>query len=161
MNDSRHPQDPSPLDPIRPGAAVDRGSPDTTAPSFTLPIVAESIHVEKVEVDRGGYRITKRVDAREVLVDEPLRQETVEIERRPLHRELADGEVPAVRFEGDTMVVPVVKEVVVTHTRLVLVEEIRIVRVGGTYRDPRSVTVREEQIEIERLGAETPVIRSS
>ena len=59
------------------------------------------------------------------------------------------------------MIVPVVKEIVVTQKRLVLVEEIRIVRVDGTHRDPQSVTVREEHVEIERLGAEPSVIRSS
>ena len=138
-----------------------RAVPVAGGPSLTLPIITESIQVEKVEVDRGGYRITKRVDSREVLVDEPLLHETVEIERRPVNRELAEGEVPAVRYEGDTMIVPVVKEVVVTQKRLVLVEELRIVRVAGTHRDPQSVTVREEHIEIERLGAETSVIRSS
>ena len=147
MNDPRAPQDSS--------------SPDAPATTVTLPIVAESIDVEKVEVDRGGYRITKRVEARDVLVDEPLRHETVEIERRPLHRALAEGEVPAVRHEGDTTIVPVLKEVVVTQKRLVLVEEIRITRTSATHRDPQSVTVREEHIEIERLGAETSVIRSS
>lgn len=129
--------------------------------TMTLPIIEESIRVEKVEVDRGGYRITKRVEARDVLVDELLQHETVEIERRPVNRQLADGDVPAVRWEGDTMIVPVVKEVVVTQKRLLLVEEIHIARVSGTHRDPRSVTVREEHVEIERLGAETPVIRSS
>ncbi len=164
MNDPRAPQDlPSPRAATA-GAAIDpagdRGTP-ADGSSVTLPIVAESIDIGKVAVDRGGYRITKRVEARDVLVDELLRHETVEIERRPLDRELAEGEVPAVRYEGDTMIVPVVKEIVVTQKRLVLVEEIHIARIGGTHRDPRSVTVREEHIEIERLGAETPVIRSS
>ena len=131
------------------------------APAVTVPVIVESLHVEKVEVDRGGSRITKRVDTREVTVDEPLRHETVTIERRPVDRQLAEGEVPAVRYEGDTMIVPVVKEVVVTQRRLVLVEEIRIARVHGTHRDPQSVAVREEYVEIERLGAEASVIRSS
>ena len=80
------------------------------------------------------------VNTRDVLVDELLRHDTVEIERRPLDRQLDDGEAPAVRWEGDTMIVPVVKEIVVTQKRLVLVEEIRISRVSGTHRDPRSVT---------------------
>ncbi len=150
----------------QPGATVSEAASDHVAPgpdasSITLPIVAEALQVGKVEVDRGGYRITKRVEATDVLVDEPLRHETVEIERRPLNRELADGELPAVRHEGDTMIVPVVREVVVTLKRLVLVEEVRITRIAGTHRDPQSVTVREEHIEIERLGAETSVIRSS
>lgn len=136
------------------GAANGAASNAADAP-VVVPVVAESIDVEKVAVDRGGYRLTKRVDTRSVVVDEPLRHETVAIERRPMHRRLAEGEVPVVRREGDTTIVPVVKEVVVTQIRLVLVEEIRIVRTRGTRRDPQSVTVREERIEIERLGAGT------
>ena len=158
MNDPRAPQDPSTRCTTAADDARTSTGPDS---SVTLPIIAESIDVEKIAVDRGGYRITKRVDTRDVLVDEVLRHETVTVERRPADRELADGEEPAVRYEGDTMIVPVVKEIVVTRKRLVLVEEIRITRVAGTHRDPRSVPVREEQVEIERLGAETSVIRSS
>ncbi len=161
MNDPRTPQDSPCLGATAPGAANARGAPALEGSRVTLPIVTESIDVEKVEVDRGGYRITKRVETRDLLVDEPLRHETVAIERRVVNRELAAGEVPAVRHEGDTMIVPVVKEIVVTQKRLVLVEEIHIARVGGTHRDPQSVAVREEHIEIERLGAETSVIKSS
>lgn len=161
MKDPRTPSDSSSPAATSAGAAGDHGTPLRTGSSVTLPIVTESAHVEKVEVDRGGYRLTKRVDTRDVLVDELLRHETVAIERRTVNRELAEGEVPAVRYEDDTMIVPVVKEIVVTLKRLVLVEEIRIARVAGTHRDPQSVTVREEHIEIERLGAGTPVIRSS
>ena len=159
MHDSRTPEDLLP--PTTTAVDGEHGTPVAAGASITLPIVTESILVEKVEVDRGGYRLSKRVDAREVLVDELLRHETVEIERRPLDRALADGEVPVVRHEGDTMIVPVVKEIVVTIKRLVLVEEIHITRTHGTHREPQSVTVREEHIEIERLGAETTVIRSS
>ena len=79
MNDPRAPHDlPSP-GAYRAGAAGDRGATAPTGvPRSRVPVVAESIDVEKVEVDRGGYRITKRVEARDVLVDEPLRHETVD-----------------------------------------------------------------------------------
>ncbi len=160
MNDPLAPHA-QPSGTIDTGTAADRDAAAAEAPAITLPIIAESIDVAKVEVDRGGYRLTKRVEVRDVLVDELLRHEAVEIERRPVHRELAEGEVPVVRYEGDTMIVPVVKEVVVTEKRLVLVEEIHIARVAGTHRDRQTIAVREEHIEIERLGAETPVIRSS
>ena len=160
MNDPRAPEDMPTPGPVV-GAAGERGTAILAGSSVTLPIITESIRVEKVEVDRGGYRLTKRVEARDVVIDEPLLHETVRIERHPLDRELGPDEVPTVRYEGDTMIVPVVREIVVTQKRLVLVEEIHVARVGGTHRDPQSVTVREEHIDIERLGAESSVIRSS
>ncbi len=161
MNDPRAPHDLPLHGASAPGAAGDGVAMAPQESALTVPVIVESVHVEKVEIDRGGYRLTKRVDLRDVIVDEPLRHETVTIDRCPVDRQLAEGEVPTVRYEGDTMIVPVVKEIVVTQRRLVLVEEIRIVRVHGTHRDPQSVAVREEHVEIERLGAEPSVIRSS
>jgi uncharacterized protein (TIGR02271 family) len=161
MNDPRTAQDPASLGATLAGTPDEHGTPLREGSTVTLPIVTESIEVEKVDVDRGGCRVARRVGSRGVVVDELLQHETVRIERRPVNRELADGEVLAVRFEGDTMIVPVVKEVVVTQKRLVLVEEIRIARTSGTHRVPQSATVLEEQIEVERVGAEASVIRSS
>lgn len=146
-------------------AAVDGAIEDSAVfverQTVTLPLITESLQVETLHVDRGGYRISKRVEARDVLVDELLRHETVDIERRPLNRVLEDGLVPEVRYEGDTMIVPVVKEIVVTEKRLVLFEEIRITRTSSMQRNSQTVALREEHVVIERLGAEKPVIRSS
>ena len=85
-----------------------------------------------------------------------LRSEHVEIERRPINTAIADGAIPPVRQEGDTLVVPVVEEVLITVKRLVLVEEVRITRVQDTRRETRTVTLRKEAIEVERLDAEPP-----
>src|SRR5699024_9022351 len=91
-------------------------------------------------------------ESHEQLVDEPLRRDDVRIERRRIGRTLAEGEVPAPRHEGDTLVLPIVEEIVVVHKRLVLSEEVRVTRVSGTHRSPQSVTLRKEQVSIERLG---------
>ncbi len=58
------------------------------------------------------------------------------------------------RQEGDTLIVPVIEEMLVTVKRLVLVEEVRITRVQGTHRKPQTFTLRKEHIEIERLAGE-------
>ena len=102
----------------------------------TLPIIDESLHVDTVAVDRGGYRGGGG--------------------RAP-----AAGEIPVPRQDGDTWIVPVVEEVIVSTKQSVLVEEVRITRISGTHRDPQSVSLRKEHVEIERLGAEPSVIRSS
>lgn len=121
-----------------------------------LPVIEESLQVTKVEVDKGGYRIAKRVETREQLVDELLRDERVEIERRPMGLPLAGMDAPEMRYEGDTLIVPVVEEVLVTEKRLVLVEEVRITRVHGTHRKPQTVTLRKEEIVVDRLAAREP-----
>ena len=121
---------------------------------MTLPVIEERLEVSRVAVDRGGVRITKRVEAREVQVDELLRHDRDQIERRPIGRRLAEGELPEARYEGETLVIPVLEEVLVVEKRLVLVEEVRITRVQGTHRSPQTVTLRREEISMERLAAE-------
>ena len=119
-----------------------------------IPIIEESLHVDVKEVVRGGIRITKTVHSHEQLVDELLRSEEVTVERRPMNTVLADGFLPIVREEGDTLVVPVIKEVLVTVKQLVLVEEVHITRTKGTHRTPQTYTLRKDHIEIQRLSDE-------
>ena len=122
------------------------------AEPVTLPVLAESLDVDKVAVDQGGYRIAKHVRVHDERVDELLRHERVDIERRPAGRRLADRETVEPRWDGDTWVVPVLEEVLVVQKHLVLVEEVRIRRIGGTHRAPQDVSLRREEISIERLA---------
>lgn len=124
--------------------------------SQTIPVVEETLKVEKVARDRGGYRIAKRVQAHEELVDEPLRYHEVTIERRTLGVNLKGQALPEPRYEGETYIVPVIKEVLVTEKQWVLVEEVRITKISGTHHDPQYVTLRTEDVSIERLDADKP-----
>ena len=131
-------------------------APEVQTDVHVVPVIEESLRVTKVVVDRGGHRITKGVETRDELVDELLRTEHVEIERRQVNTEISDGAIPQTRQEGDTLIVPVIEEVLVTIKRLVLVEEVRITRIQGIERKPQIITLRKEIIEVERLAAEDP-----
>ena len=74
-----------------------------------------------------------------------------EIERVAVNRPV-DAPV-AVRHEGDVTIIPVLAERIVTRTQLVLVEEIRITRHRETRPAPRQVTLRREEMVVERLDA--------
>jgi uncharacterized protein (TIGR02271 family) len=144
------------------GAAINESPVKVTpAAERKVPIVEESLHVDKVPIDQGGYRISKRVSTRDERVEELLRSQHVEIERRPIGRHLESSEVPEPRHEGDTLIIPVVEEVLVTEKRLLLVEEVRVTRVDATRRDSQSVPLRKEEITIERLAAEEPSASTS
>lgn len=138
--------------------------PEAPAPSLIvseeevrrLPVIEESLEVTKEAVDRGGFRITKRVETHEQLVDELLESEHVEIERRRINTAVDKASVPCVRQEGDTLIVPVFEETLITVKQLVLVEEVRITRTKRTHRTPQTYGVRKESIEVERLDAEQP-----
>ena len=133
-----------------PGGRID------AAATRSLPVIEESLHVTKELVDRGGVRVTKRVESHEQLVDELLRSEHVEIERRHINTAIAGDVAPTIRQEGDTLIVPVVEEILITVKRLVLVEEVRITRTQHTSRKPQSFTLRKEHIEVERFAAGDP-----
>jgi stress response protein YsnF len=82
------------------------------------------------------------------VVDEALQSEEVDVERVTINRPI--DEPPAVRHEGDILIIPLLEEVLFVEKRLVLREEIRIKKVQKEIRAPQQVTLRQEQVEIER-----------
>ncbi len=117
-----------------------------------VPVVEERLNVSKRVRETGRVRITKHVETRQEIVDEPLLREEVEVERVPVDR-YVDAPVP-VRSEGDTTIVPVLEEVLVVEKRLLLKEELHITKRRTERRQPQDVTLRSERVEVERLGPE-------
>lgn len=114
-----------------------------------VPLVEESLAVEKVRRITGVVRAKTETHEDTVIVDEPLLAEQVIIERVPMDRWI-DHPV-AVREEGDTTIIPVVEEVVVLEKRLKLVEEVRVTKQRLTKNQPQSVPVRRQKLVVERL----------
>ena len=121
------------------------------ARGLVIPVVEERLEVSSERVETGRVRITKSVEAREVVVDDPLKRESVRVEHVPINQ-VVTGAVPQVREEGDVTVIPILEERVVTRTELVLVEEVRIHRDHSEYHDPQRVTLRKEVVAVERFG---------
>lgn len=116
-----------------------------------MPVIEERLDVQK-RVHSTRVRVRKEVHTRDEVIDEPVFQEDVEIERVPVGRPV-DGPVP-VRYEGETMIVPLLEEVLVVEKRLVLREELRITRRRTEGRAVRRETLRTEEPVIERLPGE-------
>lgn len=119
--------------------------------SSIVPLIEESLVVEKRVVDQGGYRINKSVEIREEVVNEPLTTHTVHIERRAIGRLLPSMESPTARQEGDTLIVSVVEEVLVTEKRLMLKEELHITRSHAVTHHSETFLLRSENVTIEHL----------
>lgn len=113
----------------------------------------EEIAVAKERVVTGRVRISTVTREREELVDELLAREHVEIERQPVGR-LVDR-VPAVRRQGDTIIIPMIEEVLTVVRRLVVKEEIRIRLVSRKERRRQRVTIRRQEAVIDRIPAAT------
>ncbi|HTN83066.1 MAG TPA: DUF2382 domain-containing protein, partial [Sorangium sp.] len=115
-----------------------------------MPVVAQELEVTKRTIESGRVRITKQVHERVEAVAEPLERERVFVERVAVNRVVT--EPPATRQEGDTLIVPVVEEVLVVEKRLVLKEELHITRVRSVEMSPpERVTLRSEDVQVERV----------
>jgi uncharacterized protein (TIGR02271 family) len=125
---------------------------DAREPPLVLPVMEETLTVDTRPVETGRVRIRKVVHAREELVDPPLLREDVIIERVPVNR-VVEGPVP-VRYEGDTVIVSVLEEVLVVETRLLLKEEVHITTRRTETHTPTRVTLRHEDVTIERVNLE-------
>jgi uncharacterized protein (TIGR02271 family) len=127
---------------------------------LVIPVVEERLEVTRERIETGRVRIRKSVEAREVVVDDPLKRETVRVEHVPINQ-VVTGDVPQVREEGDVTVIPILEERIVTSTELVLVEEVRIHRDHSEYHDPQRVTLRKEVVAVERFGEDGSPLPSS
>jgi uncharacterized protein (TIGR02271 family) len=117
-----------------------------------LPLAAEQLSVSKETRETGRVRVSRRTLEREALIDEPLLRERVEVETVPVGREI--DAPPQVRQDGDTTIIPVVEEVLVTQRRLVLKEEIRITRVKTTVRFREIFPLRCQEAIVERYSVD-------
>lgn len=114
---------------------------------LVLPVIQEELTVERRQVETGRVKITKRVQEHQEEVDEPIITEQAEIERFPVNRPV--DEPPAAHYDGDTLIIPVVEEVLVVEKRLMLREEIHIRKVRTETHQPQQVTLRKEEVFID------------
>lgn len=117
---------------------------DTEGFGLHLERVEEELVAHVNEVVHGRYIIEKSV------VEEPERQDielvsdAVDVQRIPMDEILNDP--PQSRREGDTLIIPVVEEVLVVEKRYKVVEEVRV----DITRETRTETV-EDTLKKERL----------
>ena len=122
----------------------------STNESYVVPVVEEVLDIERRQTEIGRVRVQKHVHERTEVVDEPLLRDEVTVRRVPINRVTTTPE--AARQEGDTLIVPVYEETLVVEKRLVLVEEVHITRHTHEIHQPQDVTLRREEVVVERLA---------
>lgn len=122
--------------------------------SVTVPVTQEELEVRSRTVDtQRTVRVRKEVIHDPVHVELEALRESVEIHRVAIGRVVDSA--PAVRQEGDVTVVPVLEEREVVVKQLVLVEEVRITRKRDAVPLAADVTLRKEQVTVERYDADS------
>jgi uncharacterized protein (TIGR02271 family) len=122
---------------------------------MSFPVMEEQLQVEKRLVETGrGIRIHKTIEERQQMIDEPLMRDELSVEHVAVGQIVPEGQVPEMRYEGETLVVPVLEEVIVVQKQLLLKEEVRITRRRQEVHEPQQVALRSEHIRIERFDDE-------
>ncbi len=117
---------------------------------IVVPLLAEELKIVRKKILTGGVRVHKTVSEYMETVDEPTLREEVEFERVAVNQFVHAP--PAVRYEDDVMIVPLIEEVLVIEKKLVLREEIRIRTRRDTLRNPQQFVLRREEVTLERIA---------
>jgi len=116
----------------------------------TIEVVEEDLQIGKRAVETGGVRVTSHL--REVPVEEEvtLRQEHVEVERRPVNRPATAADLS--NFKEGTIEVRETQEEAVVGKEARVVEEIRVRKDVDQHTEKVRDTVRRTDVEVEKLG---------
>ena len=124
--------------------AADKGKND-----HSIPVVEETLQLDKEIVDTGTFRITKKVDEENITLPLSTEMHGYDFEHVPVNQYVDQPPAP-VRYEGDTMIISVLKEEAVVVRRLKLVEEVRITPSKTQTTVQTNITLRKERVDIEK-----------
>lgn len=123
---------------------------------LVIPVIREEPYVDAVPVATGGIRVTKRLDSHDEIIEQALRKTHVEVRRVKTER-VVDGPQPATRV-GDTLIIPVVSEILKIEKQWVVTEEVHITETEAQETVQNRVTLSGEKAEIERIDSAGNVI---
>jgi len=114
-----------------------------------VPVIEEELATGTRQVTTGAVRVEKRVEKRVRRVTAPALREEVEVRRVPVNRVV--DEAPKSRRQGNTVIVPVVEEELVVTKRLVLKEEIHLIKRRTKERVVKEVELGRERASVKRV----------
>jgi len=109
-------------------------------------LAEEQLEADVYEKQIGTVQISRRTEVLPVEGEIEVAHDEVEIEHRAVNEPVAEAEEPW--YDGDTLVVPVYEEVLVTEKHLYLKEEIRVTRVKTPEQVKIQDTVRRQVIDV-------------
>lgn len=124
--------------------------PRENALDKVVALAREELRVTRRVVDRGGIRVRVSVNEHDEAVDVLLREQDVEVERVPIGRVVERP--PETRQEGDTLVIPIIEEILVVERRLILKEEVRVRRTERQRPTREMARLRSEVAEVEPIA---------
>lgn len=130
------------------GGETKRG--DTNTGEQSIPVIEEQLVVGKREVERGGVRVRSYVTETPMHEQIRLRDEKVNVERRPVNRELGDMDGDA--FRERTIEMTETNEEAVVGKKACIVEEVVVSKSVGEGVEDVNETVRRTDVDVENIG---------
>lgn len=128
---------------------------ENTTDKVIIPVVEEQVTVGKRVVEKATVRVSKSVHEFTQQVSVSLMNEEVVV----LHfekNEFVDTPPPAVRYEGDVMIISVLKEVPVVTKRMMLVEEVHVSTKKNQKNETVDVVLKREEVTVDRTEINNP-----
>ena len=128
-----------------------------SAQEQTLPVIEEELKVGKREVKKGGIRVFTRVTERPVEEEISLRDEEIEVERRPVDRVLREGDMAS--FKDSEIALSETHEEAVVSKEARVVEEVGVKKTARQRKETIKDKVRRQDVEVERTDEEADLDR--
>ncbi|MDB5229999.1 MAG: hypothetical protein JWN76_804 [Chitinophagaceae bacterium] len=125
----------------------DRRDTDTTR---KIPVVEENLEVGKREVQTGGVRVRSRVIEKPVEENLRLREETVNIERKPVDRDATASDLDT--FQDKEIEMTERKEVPLVNKEARVTEEITVNKETDVRNETVRDTLKKTEVDVENLN---------
>lgn len=122
--------------------------PDRDDTSSRIPIIEESVTIDKVRVQTDAVRVETSVEKRDVVVEDTIRREVLNIKRIAMDQRV--DVAPPPREDGETTIISVVEERAVVVKQLFVIEEVHVTREQTQAAVAIPVTLRKTVARVDR-----------
>jgi len=134
------------------GQSMQRDTGMSGSTSRAIPVVEEELKVGKREVQRGGVRVYSRVVETPVNESIGLREEHVNVERRPVNQPISTADTSA--FKEQSIELRETAEEAVVQKSARVVEEVLVGKEVSQRQETIHDTVRHTEVQVENLAGE-------
>ena len=134
------------LDQAAAGQSVQAGSEATSEEDLVIPLREEELTASVRETEAGAARIHKRVVAEDRVLEVPVTEEQIRVERRVVDRPAETGAADA--FEEIVIEVPLTQEEVELRTQARVAEEVVVHKEAVQHTEQVRGTVRREELDV-------------
>lgn len=125
----------------------------STGNETKIPVIEEDLRVGKREVESGGVRVNTRVEEVPVNEQVTLRDETVDVHRRPVNREVTEADLS--NLQQGSFEVRERDEQAIVDKQARVVEEVHIKKNVEERTETVQDTVRRTDVDVQEVGGQT------